>query len=408
MRYRIKILIPVLIVIILFIGSFVMQTKYNTVIMNALTGHGAETLFLKQIVILGTSFAFMNLLIGSVVICFVTMIFILIFVLLNRRRMERRAKIKESLTEVYQKLILDAIADKIITKDEFKQFKKICNGHFRKNILIDQIIDVAVVMPINVLTKLRQLYVDLDLLNETERKLYSWQWHKKIKAMKELSHLDIDDYNKTIVKYVNSKNDILRMEAQIAMVRLSDFDQNPFSFLRDLKHDFSLWEQITLHQLMVEADMKVPDFGEWIYSDNITVNMFCMRMIREYKQDWNVEKLTVMLSHAVDKVRNLTIQVVGDLKLVSLTKNLMEKYKEETYANQLEIVKSLGKIADQSSVEFLQNVVDIETDTDLQIEGVKAIYELGETGKVALEKMMNSNYKDYNIIIKHVLDNKIN
>ena len=122
---RIKILIPVLIVVILFIGSFVMQTKYNTVIMNALTGHGAETLFLTQIAMLGTSFAFMNLLIGSIAICFTAMIVILIFVLLNRRKMERRARIKEKLTVVYQKLILDALEDKIIDKKEFKKFKKI-------------------------------------------------------------------------------------------------------------------------------------------------------------------------------------------------------------------------------------------------------------------------------------------
>lgn len=405
---RIKILIPVLIVVILFIGSFVMQTKYNTVIMNALTGHGAETLFLTQIAMLGTSFAFMNLLVGSIILCFTVMIAILIFVLLNRRKMERRAKIKEKLTVVYQKLILDALEDKIIDKKEFRKFKKICNSRFKKNILIDQIIDVALVMPQNMLAKLRQLYLDLGLLKETKRKLYSWHWHKKIKAMKELSHLEITDYNKRIIRYVNSNNDTLRMEAQIAMVRLSDFKENPFLFLDYLKHDFSLWEQITLHELMVEANMKVPDFGQWLYSDNSSVSMFCLRMIREYEQAQNANKVEFMFYHALDNIRHLAIQVAGDLKLDELAFSLKKRYKEENYKNQLEIVKSLGKIGNPKSLGFLQKVVDSENDTQLQIEAVKAINGMGEVGRVYLEKMLNSDYKDYNIIIKHVLDNKIN
>ena len=82
MKDRLKILIPVIFIVFLFLVSFVMQTNFNTVIMKTLTGHGAETLFLKQIAILGTSFAFMNLLIGSIVICFTAMIVILAFVLL--------------------------------------------------------------------------------------------------------------------------------------------------------------------------------------------------------------------------------------------------------------------------------------------------------------------------------------
>jgi hypothetical protein len=87
---------------------------------------------------------------------------------------------------------------------------------------------------------------------------------------------------------------------------------------------------------------------------------------------------------------------------------LKKLYKEEPYENKLEIVKTLGKIANPKSIRFLQNVVDVEEDTNLQIEGVKAINNMGEVGDIQLKKMMNSDYKNYNIIIKHVLDKKIN
>jgi len=407
MKNRIKILIPIIVLLVLFFGSFVMQTKYNAVIMNALTGHGAETLFLKQLSVLGTSFAFMNLLIGSIVLCFGIMVSILVFVLFNRNRMEKRAKLKEELLVIYQELILKSLEGEVVTEEKFKKIRKICNNRFKRNILIDQIIDVALMMPEDALSKLRKLYFDLKLINDTKRKLRSLKWHNKIKAMKELAHLDIGEYNQKIMKHINSKNDILRMEAQIAMVRLSN-ESNAFSFLENLIHPFSVWEQITLHELMVEANITPPYFGRWLVSDNHSVGMFCLRMMREYQQLKNVEDLNNMLYHPNNEVVKLAIEVVGDLKIESLTHTLKKIYKEMPYSHKLEIVKSLRKIGSPNTIRFLQNVVDVENDTDLQIEGVKAINGMGEKGQTQLKKMMNSDYKNYKIIIKHVLDKKIN
>jgi len=407
MKNRIKILIPIIVLLVLFFGSFVMQTKYNTVIMNALTGHGAETLFLKQLSVLGTSFAFMNLLIGSIVLCFGIMVSILVFVLFNRNRMEKRAKLKEDLLVIYQELILKSLEGEVVTEEKFKKIRKISNNRFKRNILIDQIIDVALVMPEEALVKLRKLYFDLKLINDTKRKLHSLKWHNKIKAMKELAHLDIRDYNQKIMKYVNTKNDILRMEAQIAMVRLSN-GSNAFSFLENLTHPFSVWEQITLHELMVEANITPPYFGRWLVSDNHSVGMFCLRMMREYKQVKNVEDLNNMLYHPDGEVVKLAIEVVGDLQVEPLSYTLKRIYKEVPYTSKIEILKSLGKIGNQKTIRFLQNVVDVEEDTELQIEGVKAINGMGEKGQTQLKKMMDSDYKNYKIIIKHVLDKKIN
>jgi HEAT repeat protein len=321
--------------------------------------------------------------------------------------MEKRAKVKAELTETYQLLILDALDGKVMSTDEFKKFRKICKNRFRKAVLIDQIIDVGLMLPKDMLGKLRKFYIDLGLLKETKRKLYSRFWHKKIKAMKELSHLEIKDYNDKILEYVNAKNNTLRMEAQIAMVRLSD-DENPFMFLEHLDHEFSTWEQITLHEMMLEANIEPPDFTKWLVSDNHDVGMFCLRMVREYQQTEHVDELKNMLYHPNEEVARFAIEIAGDLKLNALTGDLKKLYKDETYQNSLEIVKSLGKIGDSKTIRFLQHVVDSEADTQLQIEGVKAIRACGDDGQIALQKMLDSDYKDYKIIIRHVLDNRIN
>jgi len=404
---KFKLIVPIILLTILFIVSFILQSKYSSLILEQVNGGNVEGIVSKQFMLFGSGFAFINVLIGSIVTCFVVIFIILVFVLVNRRKMEKRAKLKAELTEIYQGMILDGVEGNITSDDDFEDFKKICNSRFKKAVLIDQIIDVALMLPKDELGKLREFYMSLGLLRETERKLYSRKWHNKIKAMKELSHLEIKIHNRTVLKHINAKNNTVRMEAQIAMVRLSD-EENPFGFLEHLDHEFSTWEQITLHELMMESNMEVPDFSKWLVSDNHDVGMFCLRMTREYNQVENVEGFRNMLYHPNENVARFAIEVVGDLKLTALSTDLKKIYKDEPYYNKLEVVKSLGKMGNPKTIQFLQHVVDGEEDTQLQIEGVKAIRNCDDVGVIALQKMLDSDYRDYKILIKHVLDNRIN
>jgi hypothetical protein len=67
----------------------------------------------------------------------------------------------------------------------------------------------------------------------------------------------------------------------------------------------------------------------------------------------------------------------------------------------------MGKMPDSSMIGFLKLVIDKEEDVQLQIEATKAIRNNGDEGVKALVKLMESEYKNYSIIIKHVLDRRI-
>jgi hypothetical protein len=86
---------------------------------------------------------------------------------------------------------------------------------------------------------------------------------------------------------------------------------------------------------------------------------------------------------------------------------LKHHYKYEVYENQLAIVIALNRISDESALNFLIMVIDKEDDVQLQIEAAKALRDMGDAGQRALEKLMHSDYKNYMIIIKHVLDKRI-
>ena len=357
--------------------------------------------WLKRFEYFGKSITLVAFLIVIIVVSIASMVILLVIILLNRRRMERRERLNQYLLENYQQLIINYLYGEADTE----MFRQIASNTYNRQVLIDQMKDVSVNLKGDSWEKLRSLYLDLGLDYDSVRKAHARRWHIKVKGFRELAFMNIKEANEEIYKCLNSHNEILRMEAQIALVRLSD--DNPFEFLYHLQRPFSLWEQITLHELIVMHSIEVPLFSKWINSPNDSVVMFALRMIREFNQTETEGEVRKALEHPNEEIRELAIQVAGDLKMET-TRGLMKRmYKNEDYTNSLEILRSLGKMPDESFLGFLKLVLDKEDDVQLQIEATKAIENMGEVGIKELVKLMKSEYKNYNIIIRHVLDRRI-
>jgi SPOR domain len=357
--------------------------------------------WLKQYNYFGKSVALVNALIYTIIGSFFSMLVLLVVILLNRNRMEKEARLRQYLLEQYQSLIIDYL----FGNTGSDAFRAIASDNYRRQVLVDQMIDVSVNLKGESEAKLNKLYMDLNLVEDSLARTRSRKWHKRIKGFRELAFMGIREGNDEMYRSLNSRNEILRMEAQIALVRLSD--QNHFDFLSQLKRPFSLWEQITLHDLIIQHEIPVPDFQKWLNSPNPTVVMFALRMIREFRQKEAEQEIRKALLHRDQRVSRLAVEVAGDLDMRSTLETMKRMYKFQEYNNCLEIVKSMGKMPEQSMLGFLKLVLDKEDDVQLQIEAVKAIENMGEVGVQALVKVMKSEYKNYNIIVRHVLDRRI-
>jgi hypothetical protein len=347
------------------------------------------------------SLVFVNALIAAIIISITTMIILLVIILLNRKRMEKEEKLHQYLLEKYQSLIINYLFGNASPEE----FRSIASDTYRRQVLIDQMVDVSLNLKGVESKKIQSLYKLLSLDKDSIARAYNQRWHIKIKGFRELAFMNIKDANVALYKALNSKNEILRMEAQIALVRLCD--DNPFEFLSHLTSHFSLWEQITLHDLIIQHNIPLPSFQKWLTSPNPTVVTFALRMIREFEQRESEENVRKILIHPDPSVRYLAVQVAGDLDMRSTLETMKHMYKNQEYKICLEIIKSMGKMPDISMMGFLKLVIDKEDDVQLQIEATKAIKNNGEKGVKALVKLMSSEYKNYNIIIKHVLDRRI-
>ena len=337
----------------------------------------------------------------------VTLIVLLIFILINRTRMDREALIAEELNENFQQQVMDYLFDPERKEAVTLELVEIASDKFKRQILIDQMIDLSVNLKGEIKEKIKDLYLKLGLKRDSLEKARSKKWHENIKGFRELAFMNIREANEEILESLNSPNEILRMEAQIAMVRLSD--NNPYHFLGFMEKPFSLWEQITLHELVIQHNLNVPDFSQWFESENLSIVIFGLQMASWFKQKESEKGVIKLLDHENESVRHAAIKVVGEVGLENVLPHLQRIYDGESYKNRLEILRSFAKVPHEKNLEFLKSVLDKEDDVQLQIQATKAMENTDEPGISMLIKLMKSKseYKNYQIIIRHVLDGRI-
>lgn len=334
-----------------------------------------------------------------------SMVLLLIVILFHRNKLQKLDKLRQELKEKYQTKLMDYLFDTENSREIVERINSVARDSFKRVILADEMKDLMVNLSGDAADKLRNLFYEINLDIDSEMKVFSSKWHVKVKGFRELAFMNIKRVNKEIIKCLHHRNPIVRMEAQLALVRLNDEDR--FSFLDHITRPFTLWEQVNVHEMIVAHNLTIPDFSRWLSSPNRTVILFALRMIKVFEQKESADKIIALLDYDDAEIRNMAIYVLGRLKIKDALPQFKHIYKNESYENCLVILQAIRNMTDESVLSFLKLVLDKEDDVQLQIEATKAIYEIGEIGEKALEKLMVSDYKNYQIIIKHVLDKRI-
>lgn len=350
---------------------------------------------------------FVTILYVVILYSIITLIVLLIIILLNRNRLQREEKQRSYLNEVYQQKLMDYLFEEEKRLESRKELQEIAANQFDRQLLIDQMIDLSINLKGEIKDIIKELYLFLGLKEDSLKNVSSRKWHEKVRGIRELAYMNIRDAAGQILESLNSNNEIVRMEAQIAMVRLSD--ENPYHFLHFMEKPLAVWEQVTLHELLIQHDLKVPAFKEWFASENLSVVNFALEMTAWFKQKDSAAEVIGLFEHADENIRNTAFRVCGEIGLSESLPAMKEVYDNETYKNKLEILTAFSKIPEEQHLEFLKSVLDTEDDVQLQIQATKAMENTDEPGISMLIKLMKSKseYKNYQIIIRHVLDGRI-
>lgn len=338
-------------------------------------------------------------LIIGVVVLIIIMIGVLVFTLILRTRRKRQQKRSEVLKDDIQDSITEYLFDEDTAKPEM--LERIQSPKDKQE-LIDEIMQLYSNLSGEISNKLRELYIDLGLDNESVAKTQSHQWHVRAKGFRELAQMNIKTVNEEIEKCLNSDNDILRMEAQLAMIRLNYED--PFSFLSKLKKPFTSWEQLHVYEMITRHQIQIPEFSDWLNSMNESIVIFCIRMIRAFKQAENYKKLLPFLEHANKDIREEAILTLGELRIYETLAIFKERYVVEDQDARVLILQAMSKMPEDSNVDFLQGI--LEPSNALRLQAAEALSRIESFGVKGIETILRRSDDDLQAVARHILDSK--
>jgi len=252
--------------------------------------------------------------------------------------------------------------------------------------------------------KLVKLFHLAGLKKYSIRKAFHSSWYVKAKGFRELAQMKITEERGLIFKYLNSSNDILRIEAQMAWIQLNPND--PLSFFDNPKVRLSEWGLLNSLVSLKKIDA-VPDFGRWLSSLNKSVALFAIKMSGVFKQFDNVDMVTKRLDDSDMDIRHEAICALGKMAIPAPCQRLQQLFKNEEIINKSEIIRSLTMMSDSSNVPFFEEVILNETDISLRILSAKGLVSLVGIADDRLNFLLEKADPVLNAIIIHAKDDRI-
>ena len=275
---------------------------------------------------------------------------IILFILLIIRRTQKlkQETIDQMRINKVQNLIVDYLYDE--NPETLKQLEL-----ERKSEVIDQLVILYDSIIGNKAELVKKLFLELKLDEFVSNKINSSLWHVKMKYINVAATFDVASVTEKVRKNINSNNWNVRNAAQLALITLDR--THSFDFLHYLEKPLSKWQQISLHHLIVRQSIPIPNFSDFIISQNTSVVIFGLSMIEAFNQKENAQGVIRLLSHQDSEIRHQALHTIKELALKDAAPILIGKFNDENHHIQLDIIEALANFDTKESVAFLSSLL---------------------------------------------------
>jgi hypothetical protein len=261
------------------------------------------------------------------------------------------------------------------------------NSSLASQILIGELIKIKKNLSGRSAHALTATYYSLGLQRSSLSKLNRFEWKIKALGIRELAEMEHVESIPRILKFLASKNSVLREESFMAMVRIDR--ENPLSFLDHFHNDLTLWMRINIYHFLQKLDQKkLPQFNQWFDHGNVSIVLFSISMVRQFRQVQAIKDLIPLLSHENRKVRSLTVETLGELDAYEYSHEL-EKLATTSWEDAKlshRIIQCLGKIGDASTSLIVYESFLTHPVYEVRFEAVKSLKKAGPMGEAILMK----------------------
>ena len=333
------------------------------------------------------------------VIAFFLVTAFILFYLVQKKKKEKRMDVwRDQLSDALQRVIYFEPAEDqppamALT---FKTMRELVHPEFRQ-LLIDELIQAKKALTGTAAINLIALFNQLHLDQLSLKKLNSRKWHLKARGIQELAMMEQRLRVKRIYRLTNADNDMVRMEAQSAIVQLYGFEG--LRFLDIIDRPLSEWQQIKLLRLLARAPGILPDkVGSWLVSANDSVRIFSLKLVAEHHQQELHDQVVNCLYHRNPQVRLQAVRCLREIFTEDTCVALFGIYGIETIPCRLAILDTLGQIGSESDCLFLTSRLEHD-DNHLRLGAARALVKLGGPGLQCLDQFPKAAIHPWKVII---------
>ena len=321
------------------------------------------------------------------------------------KRLNKKTELLKKYQPVFRQLLFDEGLDE---KKVLSMVDKIdLQIPFNRSTLLDEIIHLHENFTGETAERLEEIYKYLGFERDSIIKLKSKRWYIIAKGMKELAIMNVKSGYNVISGFLNSKNEILRMETRIALMKLSDTD--PLAFLAKETEHLSDWDSANIYNMLTKMpEHMIPDFSYWLNSKNKDVVVFCIQMIGRFRQRESIKTLLVLLKSPDARLKLAVIRALRELSATDGEESLLEIYPLENLVLKTEILKTLEIIGSSKSVPVLEKIIrqPIE-DYPVSIQAVRSLLSIHTNGEQLIESIFNQSGPQLQLMIRHARDRRL-
>jgi hypothetical protein len=326
-------------------------------------------------------------------------IFILIYLVLKRKRERKLDEWRDQLSGTLQRAIFFEAGENTQTAIPltFRTLRGLKHPGFRQ-LLIDELVRGKKSLTGTAATNLVLLFNQLGLSRLSLQKLNNRRWHIKARGIQELAVMEQRQLVTRIYRLTNAHHELVRMEAQSAIVQLYGFEG--LRFLDIIDTPISEWQQITLLRLLARMPGIQPEkIANWLGSANDSVRIFALKLAAEHHLHQLHDQVTPCLHHPHPHVRMQTVRCLKEIYTDATSGAMIQVYETQDIPCRLAILDILGAIGAPDNGSFLSRQL-AEGEDMLKLGAARALIQMGDPGLKHLDEFPLSGEYPWNEIFQ--------
>ena len=185
------------------------------------------------------------------------------------------------------------------------------------------------------------------------KQLESRKWDRVSRAISELTEMQVRQAYDAIKEHINSKNSVVRKQAQLATVQLKE--EGIQFFLDTARYPISQWQQVKILEILTsKSEFTAPSFRDWLVSENQDVVLFTLRLVRVFRQLEAKQALLMFLNHKSERIQIAAVECIGDFRYDAARLPLMSCFKTASTEIKIHILSTLQAIGNTADLPWLE------------------------------------------------------